>query len=758
MRPPPSTLRSCALFLLLAHPSLCTPFPVQLDAFGDHSIRVRIGQPGGAIADPPLQALLTGSAVPISRTHQLRDGAFSFSNGNLAISVNASSGLLAATRLSDGVELLRSTSLVFSAPWAPGLAPSARLVTVSFAGHGEGVEKLWGLGEHRMGAVALPSTFVRNFSESQFYEPTSHGGDVFIPWLMSSRGWGLVWNSAAYGAVALSSDGGSEWQSWAGSQLDIWVTTHSGASPPGYNELLSHYADSVGHAPMAPSFALGFIQSKDRYRNQTQLLDVARGFVQRGLPISVITIGEVDAGKWRRRGVRITLDHATIITSPHSLFLLPHLDWLHWVHSGDWTFKPLCWPDPMGMVSELRAMGIELMTTFWPHMNPNSTNFARWRSEGWLARLMGGGLPANTSVAPFDYVEYLVDSTDAAQRAAAFEAFWEGYGRFGVRAVWMDAAEPEREDRSNLCNWRFAGGTDCEVGEAWVREHVRAMGEGFASKGIGPSEFFLLPRSGWAGSWRWGAGLWSGDTQSTWQELRMQVRVLQTAMLGGLSLWSSDTGGYYCPPGQPCDPGDPSFQELWLRWLQFSAFCPLFRSHGHRNGGPPSDPDCGGTNGDSEPWTLLPEGPLLAAAAAVMRTREGLRPYLAAAQAAHAATGMPVVRPMFLAFPLDPRAAGSDVEDQFMFGAAWLLRPVTTYGDLSASVYLPRLAPGDTWVFFSNMTDVGVGGRRVRVDAPPTHIPAFYIQPADGRSLGFDAGHIWQEAGWGALMGGGQSP
>ena len=704
-------MRGAALLLCLSQLA-SSQLPVQLDAFGDDSVRVRIGFPGGALADPPLQALLTGPEAPLTRTRVVRT-ASSLANGNLAVSVDASTGLLIATRLSDGAELLRGTSLSFAPPWAPGVAPSARLVTASFAPR-EG-ERFWGLGEHRMGSVSLPPGYARNFSESQFYEPTSHGGDVFIPWLMSSVGYGLVWNSAAYGNVSLA-PGGATWQAWAAPQLDVWITT-TPSSGGGAAELLSHYADAVGHAPVAPAFVSGFIQSRDRYRNQSQLLDVARGFVSRGLPLSVIVI-----------------------------------DWLHWNHSGDWRFKAACWPDPAGMVSELRSLGVELMVTFWPHQSPNSSNFPRWLSSGYLAQLMSGGDAANTSAAPFDWVDYLVDSTSSVQREAAFEQFWQGYGQYGVRAVWMDAAEPEREDRSNLGNWRFAGGTDVEVGEAWVREHVRGMAEGFASRGLGPSDFFLLPRSGWAGSWRYGAGLWSGDTQSTWQELRMQVLVLQTAMVSGFSLWSSDTGGYFCPPGQPCDPGDPSFVELWLRWLQFSAFCPLMRNHGHRNGGPPSDPVCGGTNGANEPWLLLPEGPLLDAARAVMRTREGLRAYVSAAQATHAVTGMPVVRPMFLAWPSDARAAEASVEDQFMLGDSWLVRPVTTYGDLSASVYLPALPSGDVWVFFANMTALGGGGHRVRVDAPPTIVPAFFIRRAGGRTEGFDADALWRDAGWGELL------
>ena len=356
------------------------------------------------------------------------------------------------------------------------------------------------------------------------------------------------------------------------------------------------------------------------------------------------------------------------------------------------------------------------MVTFWPFQTPQSTHWAEFTSAGFLATNQTGGLVA------YDGDQYLVDETNAAARAAVFDGFWQGYGKFGFKTVWIDAAEPEHFGAAAEGTWRLAAGTDAEVMPAWTQQHARALAEGFATKGIGPSDYFILPRSAWAGSWTHSAALWSGDIASTFDELALQVRALQGVMMSGVVLWTTDIGGYFGG-----DPSDATFQELIVRWFQFGAFCPLFRLHGHRAGGPPDDPVCGGTNGDNEVWNLAPDPAHYAAIVAVMRLRENLREYVAQINAEAAATGMPMCRPMFLQFPLDAGCAGADVEDQYMFGSRWLVAPVLEARAASRSVYLPALANA-TWVYFFNQSSVGAGGGRVTLPTPIGEFPLFFIQ------------------------------
>ena len=166
-----------------------------------------------------------------------------------------------------------------------------------------------------------------------------------------------------------------------------------------------------------------------------------------------------------------------------------------------------------------------------------------------------------------------------------------------------------------------------------------------------------------------------------------------------------------------------------MRWFQFGAFSPLFRLHGHRKGGPAPDA-CLETNGDNEVWNLAQEGtPHYNGIARVMRLRENLRQYVKDTNAVTAATGWPMVRAMFLAFPQDAGCEGRDVEDQFMFGDAWLVAPQYTYQAASRSVYLPPAPANSTWVYFFTETDFGAGGKRLDVPTPIDEFPLFYLRP-----------------------------
>lgn len=139
--------------------------------------------------------------------------------------------------------------------------------------------------------------------------------------------------------------------------------------------------------------------------------------------------------------------------------------------------------------------------------------------------------------------QFLVDETNPDVRAAVFAGFWDGYGQYGVKSIWIDAAEPEHFGSTNEGKWKYLLGTDAEVGEAFIQQHALAFAEGFATKGVTPDEYFILPRHAWVGSWRHSAALWSGDIVSTFDELALQVKALQGALMSGVALWTTDIGG-----------------------------------------------------------------------------------------------------------------------------------------------------------------------------------------------------------------------
>jgi len=263
------------------------------------------------------------------------------------------------------------------------------------------------------------------------------------------------------------------------------------------------------------------------------------------------------------------------------------VDWFHWEHLGDMSLNPSCWPDPQAMVDECRELGIEVMITHWPFMQNESVHRAEYEAAGALAVNASSG-SADTF---WEYLQEgaLITTLSEATRNLTKKNWFEGYGRFGVKAMWLDETEPDRTGQSNDLlvsgGWEYEGVPATEVGPTWRQQWIRTMTETLRElHGVG--NFFLLSRSAWLGTPKYGHAVWSGDTSSSWDGFAQQIPTGLGAGLSGLGLWTNDLGGY-SPTMQPFD---PKLEELLVRWAQFSSVSPLMRLHGHRNGGPPSDP------------------------------------------------------------------------------------------------------------------------------------------------------------------------
>ena len=493
-------------------------------------------------------------------------------------------------------------------------------------------ERLFGLGQHGHGLLDQKGTVL---------DLAQRNGEVTIPVLLSSRGYGLLWNSPAIGRVELAANG-TRWVSDSARQIDYWITAGTPA------QVLGRYADATGHAPALPEWASGFWQSKLRYRTQDELLQVAREYVKRGLPLSVIVV-----------------------------------DYFHWTHLGDWKFDPAEWPDPAALTAELRDMGVRLMVSVWPSVSPASENYGRMREEGLLIGTKLGPLaqatwPDKGIAVPVDVSFY--DATNPRAREFVWGRVRDNYLRpYGIDVWWLDACEPELRPGFHA-NLRYHAGPGLEVGNMYPRENARAFFEGMAAEGLPPT--VCLSRSAWAGSQRYGAALWSGDIPPTFASLRAQIRSGLNVAVSGIPWWTTDIGGFHGG-----DPGDPEYQELIVRWFQFGAFCPLFRLHGNREPTMPFGLEQ--TGGPNEAWSYGREA--FDHIAAVMQLRERLRPYIMRQMRTAHETGIPPMRPLFVDFPDDPGAWR--VDDAYMFGPDLLVAPVASYGARRRDVYLPGRRP-----------------------------------------------------------------
>jgi alpha-D-xyloside xylohydrolase len=479
----------------------------------------------------------------------------------------------------------------------------------------------------------------------------------------------------------------TRWVCEASRQWDYWVTAAD--APAG---IVRGYADVTGRAPMLPEWASGFWQCKLRYRTQDELLDVAREYKRRGLPLSVIVV-----------------------------------DYFHWTRQGEWRFDPAEWPDPAGMVAELDRLGVKLMVSIWPTVNPASENHAEMEDLGLLVASERGveahlpfwdkGSSARTMVSYYD-------ATNPRAREYIWSKVRDGYYKHGVRVWWLDACEPEIRPPHHD-NLRYHLGPGLEVGNIYPLLHARAFAEGMA--GEGEDETVLLCRSAWAGSQRYGAAVWSGDIDSTFSDLRRQIPAGLNIGLSGIPWWTTDIGGF-----KGGDIGSPSFRELVVRWFQFGVFTPLCRLHGFRQpaadragndqAGAPEGADQ--TGAPNELWCFGTE------AYRILRRwlhlREHLRPYLMTAMRVAHTDGLPPMRPLFLNFPQDEPCW--DVADQFLLGDDLLVAPVVTEGARERQVYLPAGADWrDAWT-----GRPCPGGRWLTAAAPLETIPVFV---RDGGSL-----------------------
>jgi alpha-D-xyloside xylohydrolase len=515
--------------------------------------------------------------------------------------------------------------------------------------------------------------------------------------VISSRGYGYLWNSPAIGRAEFGNTL-TRWVAEAAHQIDYWIATGNPA------ELLDRYAEATGRAPAFPAWASGFWQSKLRYHNQAQLLSVAHEHRRRGLPLACIVI-----------------------------------DFFHWTRQGEWRFDPADWPDPAGMVAELRGMGVEVIVSIWPTVNPDADTWEQMDQAGWLVET-ARGLPLikpfiDTDTGPTKMVAmHFYDPTHPGARAFVFEQARRNYLALGIKGYWLDACEPAIMP-VHPESLRLHLGTGAEVINAYPLFHTRAFFEGL--QGAGEAEGMLLVRSAWAGSQRYGCLLWSGDIRSTFASLRAQVCAGLNAGLSGIGWWTTDIGGFYDGNGN-----DPMFRELLVRWFQWAVFCPVTRLHGYRvnNDVAQRDPDPDKpygedeeldpkiTGGDNEVWCWgeQVEGILRHC----LLTRERLRPYVMRLMAEFSATGAPPMRPLFFDFPDDPAAWG--VDDQHMFGPDLLIAPVLEFGARSRSVRLPA---GSRWTEVWSGRSLE-GGQVVEVDAPLERIPVFAREGAAMHAFG----------------------
>ena len=529
-------------------------------------------------------------------------------------------------------------------------------------------EKIYGLGQYQQ-----PNLNVKGCE----MELAHRNSQASVPFAFSDKGYGFLWNNPAVGRVSFAMNV-TTWTAQSTKMMDYWVT--AGDTPA---DIMENYSIATGSAPMMPDWAMGFWQCKLRYQTQEELLNIAREYKKRGVPLSVIVI-----------------------------------DFFHWTMQGEWKFDPEFWPDPQAMVDELKEMGVELMISIWPTVDHRSENYKEMQERGYLIRVDRGQPIAMTVQG--NTIHF--DPTNPDARKYVWDIAKKNYYDYGVRIFWLDEAEPEY-NYYDFDVYRYHLGPNVQIGNLFPIMYARTFYEGMQSEG--QENIINLLRCAWAGSQRYGALVWSGDIDSSFRSLRNQFAAGLNMGMSGIPWWTTDIGGFHGG-----DASSEEFRECFTRWFQYGTFCPVMRLHGDREPHTPplSDKTTGGgcfpSGAANEIWSYGEAIYDICKNYIEMRTK--MLPYIREQMELAHSKGIPPMRPLFFDFPDDCHAW--NVEDQYLFGPDILVAPVLYTGVRNRKVYLPKGAKWrNAWT-----NEVFNGNQEIDVDAPIEQIP-FFIK--DGANL-----------------------
>ena len=448
---------------------------------------------------------------------------------------------------------------------------------------------------------------------------------------------------------------------------------------PALDQVVAGYRSLTGQAPMMPEWAFGLWQSRQRYETSTQSVDVVKEYRRRAIPFDDIV-----------------------------------QDWQYWPPDkwGSHQFDPKRFPDPVGWLKELHALHAHVMISVWGKFYTGTTNFDAMQKAGYLYQ-------PNLTEGISDWIGYPYTYYDAFNPGAR-KLFWSQINTAlfskGIDAWWMDASEPDMTPSPPTLEGQLthmnptAMGPASRVLNGYPLMNSMAIYEG--QRSVKPNQrVFILTRSGFAGTQRYAAATWSGDVSSTWTALQKQIPAGLGFCLSGIPYWTSDSGGYTMESRfSAANPKPADFQEwceLNARWFEFATFCPLTRLHGELK--------------PREPWTFGGDsGPAYQAIVKFDRLRYRMLPYIYSVAGDVTLNAGTMMRPLVMDFRDDVNAR--DLTDEYMFGPAFLIAPVTTYEARSRSVYLPQ-NEGGWYDFWSGQWLAGA--QTIDAPAPYDAIPIY---------------------------------
>ncbi|MGC2162612.1 MAG: TIM-barrel domain-containing protein [Silvibacterium sp.] len=602
--------------------------------------------PGPTIPDLSNPALPDPACSAAPFSVQEAAGNIEIAATGLRIDVNKNSGAV-RFKNADGKPMLSETDWPFPRSVTPTVTDGqpAHEASVWFALTPE--ESLYGLGQHQTGILNQRNTELVLSQDNT---------NISIPFFLSSKGYGVLWNSASV----------TEWnnrfrQVLAIRSNDADAVDYYYIGGPSFDKIIAGYRQLTGTAPLFPRWAYGYWQSKLAYASTDQVLGVDSKYRALHIPLDNIVI---DAG-WETK-------------------------------FGSRTFNPK-YPDPKSMVQHLHDEHVHVMVSIWPIFEPGTANFDQMKAKGFFVTPGPAALPA------YMPGTRLYDAFSKGARKLYWEQTKTSLYDIGVDAFWMDSTEPEdfygEERGPMLAGSKTALGDGSKYANMFPLMTTKAIYDGQRSQPEN-KRIFILTRSAFLGMQRNSAAAWSGDTLTTFDSFRRQIPAGLNYSLTGLPYWTSDIGGFVGG-----NTTNPAYRELFVRWFEYGAFCPIFRAHGTRE------------NNQNELWSYGPQAQQILTLYDRLRYR--LIPYIYTMAAKTTFDGYTPMRALVFDFPSDSKAL--DINDEFMFGHDLLVAPVTEQGATSRDVYLPK---GTDWYDFWTGQRIA-GGQTVHRDAPLAVLPLY---------------------------------
>ena len=631
-------IRSARMVIRIAPQNLPPPQPMQLDAI-NNSLREHYfgGGPRGNGPHNDTISIATASGKPLLTMRNW----FMMPNRPAATSGGSGSG--------HGFDAGDRVSAIFDSP---------------------ADEHYYGLGQHQQGFLDL-----RDHRIDCWHEYDEIGGEtVCVPFMVSSRNYGLVWDNPSKTTVDLGFNLQNVWSSEVGDRVSFFVIAGENS-----DEIYAGYRQLTGVTPMLPKATYGYIQSKAIYPTQDQIMAVAKGYRERKLPLGVVVV-----------------------------------DFLNMTKQGELDLDPARWPDPAAMNKELHSMGVGTLLSVWPHFSPGTQFYDMLLQKGWLIH-KADGVPDFGGFK--DVIGPNLDTTNPDAAKWWWEKIRDRYVKpYGFDYLWLDETEPDIDPANDF----FYVGSGKRYYNVYPLFHTASVYEGFRRDFGDSRRCMILARAAYLGAQRNCTVFWSSDIRSTWDMLKRSIPAGLGFTASGMPYWDTDIAGFFSPAIPSTyhaahtplvDPSDArdnvgnyeDYPELFVRWFQWGVFQPITRAHGERE--------------HNEVWAYGKQAESILEK--YLRLRYELMPYIYSLGFRTYQTGAPYTRALFMDFPGDPNVAG--IGDEYMFGPAILVAPVTEQGATSRTVYLP--AGTDWYNYWTN--ERLKGGQTIETAAPIDTIPLF---------------------------------